>query len=226
MRVRPAQSLPNAPVRAYREAMTRVPAVSLAVLSLAVLPAAPVAARELPPKSITHQNSQFWSWAGPRNWTSADGAYGINIVSGDGRISLDYGFSSILCATAADLPGSVTAYFAGQRASLRQSLSTNWRKARMRASGIVQLPESAYGASYFRQIVRATGRSQGQPMRALVVYDYSLASGPTYCYSRSISKVVPAAGSRTSLRQLGSVQASLAYFGPGAQIGPIDVADG
>jgi hypothetical protein len=57
---------------------------------------------ELPPRSINHQNSQFWSWAGPRNWTSADGANGIFIQSGNGLLSLDYGFSTVLCSPGAD----------------------------------------------------------------------------------------------------------------------------
>lgn len=190
--------------------------------ALSVAPAVAVAPTELPPRSITHQNSQYWSWAGPRNWTSADGAYGIFISSGNGKLSLDYGFSTVLCATGADAAASTRAYFGAQRATLRQSLQGSWRRVRLDSSRIRQLPQSAYGPLYFRQSLVATGRASGEQVVARVTFDYSLASGPTYCYARSISKVAPAAGLRRSMSWLGSVQDSLAYFGPGAPLDPVD----
>ena len=67
------------------------------LMSIGTVPATAIAPTELPPRSIKHQNSQYWSWAGPRNWVSADGAYGIQITSGNGLLNLDYGFSSIVC---------------------------------------------------------------------------------------------------------------------------------
>lgn len=188
-------------------------------VALSIGPAHAIVPTELPPRSINHQNSQYWSWAGPRNWTSADGAYGIFIQSGNGQLSLDYGFSSVLCAQGADVAASTQAYFAQQRATLRQSLQGAWRRVRLDTSRIRQLPEGAYGPLYFRQSLLATGRSDGQQLVARVTFDYSLASGPTYCYARNISKVAPAAGVRRSMRWLGSVQDSLAYFGPGVPSG-------
>ncbi len=74
--------LPPGSAWVYAEAMLTKVVVGVAVAGLLVIPSAPASARELPPRSITHQNSQFWSWAGPRNWVSADGAYGITISSG------------------------------------------------------------------------------------------------------------------------------------------------
>lgn len=213
--------LPPGSAWVYAEAMLTKVVVGVAVAGLLVIPSAPASARELPPRSITHQNSQFWSWAGPRNWVSADGAYGITISSGDGQMTMDYGFSSIVCASAATAQGSVTAYFGQQLATLRQSLRANWRRVRLRASAVVQLPESAYGPLYFQRRVQVSGVANGTPMRGVLSYDYSLASGPTYCYSRSISRVVPAQNARRALRQLQSVQASLAYFGPGAPLDPV-----
>lgn len=206
----------------YSEAMLTKVIVGAAASGLLMAPVAPASARELPPRSITHQNSQYWSWAGPRNWVSVDGAYGISITSGDGLQTIDYGFSSIVCAAAATAQGSVTAYFDQQLATLRQSLRSNWRRVRIRPRAIVQLPESAYGPLYFQRRVLVSGVANGTAMRGVLSYDYSLASGPTYCYSRSVSRVVPAQNARRSLRQLQSVQASLAYFGPGAPLDPVE----
>lgn len=170
---------------------------------------------ELPPRSIRHQNSPYWVWFGPRTWVSADGAYGITITSGDGRLSLDLGFSSIVCAPGQSVAESVSAYYAQQTAALRASLRGNWRRVRLDASPIAQLPEAGYGALYFRQSFRATGVANRRSVAAQVDLDYSLASGPTYCYQRSVSRSAPADGLRRSLRQLRSVQGGLAYFGPG-----------
>lgn len=200
-------------------------AAALATAGASALSIGPVQAivpTELPPRSINHQNSQYWTWAGPRNWTSADGAYGIFIQSGNGQLSLDYGFSTVLCAAGADAAASTRAYFSQQRAALRQGLEASWRRVRLDTSRIRQLPQDAYGPLYFRQSLVATGRAGGQPVVARVTFDYSLASGPTYCFGRSLSKVAPAAGVQRSMRWLGSVQDSLAYFGPGAPIGPED----
>jgi hypothetical protein len=204
--------------------MIKITAVLVAAgaSALAIAPVHAIVPTELPPRSITHQNSQYWSWAGPRNWTSADGAYGIFIQSGNGQLSLDYGFSSVLCATGADAAASTRAYFAQQRTALRQSLQGSWRRVRLDTSRIRQLPQGDYGPLYFRQSLVATGRAGGQQVVARVTFDYSLASGPTYCYARSISKVAPAAGVQRSMRWLGSVQDSLAYFGPGVPPGPDD----
>jgi hypothetical protein len=190
--------------------MKRLVAACLAGAGL--LAVAPASARELPPGSITHRNSEYWTWAGPRDWISSDGAYGITIQSGNGRLVLDRGFSSLVCATGATAQDSVRAYFAGQRAALRQSV----RRARLDPSRIRQLPEAAYGPLYFRQTVVVSGRLQGRRIGSVVEFDYSLASGPTYCYQRSTSRTAPANGFRRSMRVLASVQGSLAYFGPGA----------
>lgn len=161
------------------------------------------------------QNSQYWTWAGPRNWGSADGAYGITVTSGNGLLNLDYGFSSILCANGNTVQESVANYFSQPRAQLRQSLRANWRQARIRASNIRQLRESSCGPLYFRQAYQVSGRDQGRQFAGEIQLDYSLASGPTYCFSRNEARTAPAAGFRTWIRQLRSVQGSLAYFGPG-----------
>lgn len=190
--------------------------IALATAAAAAVSVLPAQARDLPPGSITHRNSQYWTWAGPRNWLSADGAYAITITSGNGLMSIDRGFNTTICATGNTVQESVTAFFAQQRATLRQSLAANWRRARLDAGRIRQLPESGYGQLYFRQTVGVSGRSQGRGFAGIVEYDYSLASGPTYCYQRSTSRVAPAAGFRRSMRQLNSVIGSLAYFGPGA----------
>lgn len=187
-----------------------------AAVVVSVLPAHAAEAKQLPPGSITHRNSQYWTWAGPRNWISADGAYAITITSGDGLMSIDRGFNTTICASGNTVTESVNAYFAQQRATLRQSIGSNWRRARMNAGRIRQLPESGYGPLYFRQTVGISGRAQGRGFGGIVEYDYSLASGPTYCYQRSTSRVAPANGFRRSMRQLNSVIGSLAYFGPGA----------
>ena len=193
--------------------------------AVAAPPAVAVAPAELPPRSITHQNSQFWTWAGPRNWVSADGAYGIAISSGNGLLNIDYGFSSVLCASGNTLQESVTNYYAQQRAQLRQSLRANWRQVRMRVSNIRQLPEGAYGPTYFRQSYQVSGRAQGTGFAGEIQLDYSLATGPTYCFSRNEARTAPAAGFRTSIRQLRSVQNSIAYFGPGVEGGTTDPGD-
>lgn len=198
----------------------RTVAVAVVAIALGAALPVPASARALPPGSITHRNSQYWSWAGPVDWISADGAYGITIQSANGLLSVDRGFSTIVCATGATVADSVNTYFAQQRASLRQSLRGSWRRVRLQASQIQQLPQSAYGPTYFRQTLAASGRARGRGVGAIVQYDYSLASGPSYCYQRSTSRTAPAAGFRRSMRQLASVIGSLAYFGPGAPEDP------
>lgn len=188
-------------------------------------PVAAVAPMELPPRSITHQNSQFWTWAGPRNWVSVDGAYGIAITSGNGLLNIDYGFSSILCTPGASAAESVNTYFAAKRVELRRSLRANWSRARLEASRVRQLPEADYGPLYFRQNYAVSGRAQGQRFAGEIQLDYSLATGPTYCFARNQARTAPLAGFRTAIRQLRSVQASIAYFGPGVPGGTTDPGD-
>lgn len=200
-------------------------AVAVAVgagLGVAPAPAAVPVPQDLPPRSIRHQNSQYWSWSGPRSWVSADGAYGIRITSGNGQLDLDYGFSSIVCATGNTVDESVANYFAQQRAALTQSVSSNWRRAKVKASQIVALPQSSYGPLYYRQTYRISGRESGTRFAGEIQQDYSLASGPTYCFARNEARTAPRKGYRTAIRQLRSVQASLAYFGPGAGEGVTD----
>ncbi|MFN8183965.1 MAG: hypothetical protein U0R23_06055 [Candidatus Nanopelagicales bacterium] len=189
--------------------------VAGALLVATVAPAHAAVPVQLPPGSIKHQNSQFWSWFGPANWTSADSAYGITITSGNGRLSLDYGSSSVICSAGDSAEASARQHFAEQRQALRQNLRQAWRRSAMRRSAIRQLPEAQYGPLYFRQSLTISGRSDGRGYGGEVVLDYSLASGPTYCFSRKQSRIAPAAGLNRSLRQLRSVQASIAYFGPG-----------
>jgi hypothetical protein len=183
----------------------------VAVASTLSLSAA--SARQLPPGSISHRNSQFWTWAGPPDWISVDSANGITIQSPDGRLVLDRGFNTTLCAApGAGVTESVRAYFASARTTLRQSV----RRARLDPSRIRQLPEAAYGPLYFRQTILVTGRLRGRAIGSLVQLDYSMASGPTYCYQRSTSRTALANGFRRSMRVLASVEGSLAFFGPGA----------
>ena len=187
----------------------------------AAVPAAPAAQSaplRLPNKSIKH-TEQNWAWFAPRRWIASSGVYGINISSPDGQMVVDYGFTSILCASATTEAGSVTAYYAQQRAALRQSLNNNLNRVAMQTSRIRQLPIADYGQQYYRQIVEYSGRSGGVGYRGEAIYDYSLASGPMYCYSRNQSRTAPAQGFNTSIRQLRSVQGALAYFGPGVPNG-------
>lgn len=168
----------------------------------------------LPPKSIKH-TEEFWSWFAPRRWIGSSGAYGINISSPNGLMNLDYGFSTVVCASGTTLNESVNAYFAQQRVTLRANLNSSWNRVRLDSSRIRQLPVAGYGPSYFRQFFEFTGRAQGIGMRGEAILDYSLASGPTYCFARNQSRAAPQQGYRTSIRQLRSVQGALAYFGPG-----------
>lgn len=172
------------------------------------------AAAALPPKSVKH-TEEFWSWFAPRRWIGSSGTYGINISSPDGLMNLDYGFSTVVCANGTSLNESVTAYFAQQRAALRTGLNGSWNRVRLDSSRIRQLPVAGYGPSYFRQAFEFTGRAQGIGMRGEAILDYSLASGPQYCFARNQSRAAPQQGYRTSIRQLRSVQGALAYFGPG-----------
>jgi len=185
------------------------------LLVATVAPAHASAPAQLPPGPIKHQNSQFWSWFGPANWTSVDSAYGITITSGNGRMSLDYGSSSVVCAPGNSADESVRSYLSTARQEVRASLRQSLRRVTMRRSAIRQLSEAQYGPLYFRQALTFSGRAQGRAYGGEIYLDYSLASGPTYCFSRKQSRVAPVAGLNRSLRQLRSVQASLAYFAPG-----------
>jgi hypothetical protein len=84
----------------------------------------------------------------------------------------------------------------------------------MQPAQIRRLPVSAFGADYFRQVVGISGRAQGVAMRGELVFDYSLATGPTYCFSRNQARVAPANGFGRTIRQLRSMHAALAYSGP------------
>lgn len=170
----------------------------------------------LPPKSVRHKNSEFWTWFAPRNWESVDSKQGITISSGNELLNLDYGFSSTFCTTGQTVNESVNSYFAQQRAQLQQSLQSTWRRSAIAASRIVQMPESTYGPLYFRQSYQVSGVAAGVRFRGEIQMDYALATGPTYCFVRNEARTAPAAGFRTSIRQLRSVQNALAYFGPGA----------
>ncbi len=175
-----------------------------------------VAPAALPPRSVRHKNSEFWVWFGPRSWQSVDSKQGIRITSANGLLDLDYGFSSTICASGQTLAQSVNAYFTQHRAQLRQSLRAAWRRPTLRTSGIRQLPARSYGNLYFRESYAVSGRAGGIRFRGEIQSDYSLASGPTYCFVRDEARTAPRAGYRTSIRQLRSVQNALAYFGPGA----------
>lgn len=69
-----------------------------------------------------------------------------------------------------------------------------------------QLPVRSYGPSYFRQSLKIKGKEGRLRMKGEIQLDYSLASGPTYCFSRSESRVAPAQGYGRSIRQLRSVR--------------------
>ncbi|HPE14147.1 MAG: hypothetical protein M9886_13980 [Candidatus Nanopelagicales bacterium] len=185
------------------------------VVGAGALPAQAAAPTKLPPGSIKHQNSRYWSWFAPRSWTSVDNANGITITSGDLRKGIDIGASGLPCAAGDSVAASVNRHFSQQRRLVRQGLRSSWRRLSMKRSRIRQLPESGYGPLYFRQAVRVSGRTEGRAYRGRVTMDYSLANGPTYCFYRNQALYAPAAGFRQSMRELRSVQASIAYFGPG-----------
>ncbi|HQR78915.1 MAG TPA: hypothetical protein PLT68_01710, partial [Actinomycetota bacterium] len=98
------------------------------------------------------------------------------------------------------------------------------RRAKIKASQIQQLPQASYGPLYYRQTYAISGREDGTRFAGEVQQDYSLASGPTYCFARNEARTAPRKAYRTSIRQLRSVQASLAYFGPGVGGGVTDPA--
>lgn len=185
------------------------------VIGAGVLPAQATAPTKLPPGSIKHQNSQYWSWFAPRSWTSVDNSNGIVITSGDLRRGIDIGASSLPCAVGDSVTASVRGHFSQQRRFVRQELRKSWRGFSMRRSQIRQLPESGYGPLYFRQALRVSGRTAGRAYGGRVTMDYSLANGPTYCFYRNQALYAPAAGLARSLRELRSVQASISYFAPG-----------
>lgn len=170
-----------------------------------------VTVRALPPGSVRHGENQYWTWFGPQNWTAAYGAYGITIF-GTNKRTLDYGFSSTVCANGATMNASVKNYFAAKRAQLRQS---GVKKLKLKVGAIKQLPPASFGPNYFRQIVEFSGRSGRTNIRGEVYYDYGI-NNSLYCFSRSQSRTAPAAGYNKSIRQLRSVQSNLAYYGPGA----------
>ncbi len=190
--------------------IARAPATVDAAAVSRVVPTA------LPPKSVRHKNSEFWTWFAPRDWESVDSKQGITVSSGNGLLNLDYGFSSTICTTGQTISESVNTYFAQQRAQLQQSLQSTWRRSAIAASRIVQKPAGTYGPLYFRQSYQVSGVAAGVRFRGEIQMDYSLATGPTYCFVRNEARTAPAAGFRTSIRQLRSVQNALAYFGPGA----------
>jgi len=196
-------------------ATTTVLAWACIALGAGAMPAHAATATKLPPGSIKHQNSQYWSWFAPRSWTSVDNANGITITSGNLRTFIDYGASPVNCAVGDSVEASVRGHFSQQIRVVRRELRKSWRGLKIRRSQIRQLSESAYGPLYFRQNVRLSGRTNGRAYRGEASMDYSLANGPTYCFSRNQARYAPAAGFKRSIRQLRSVQASISYFAPG-----------
>lgn len=172
--------------------------------------------RALPKGSIAHHDSPYWTWFGPRNWSAATGAYGITLL-GPQRRYLDYGFSTVLCASATSLTGTVNNFFAAKRASFRSTAGL--RRLKVKSGAIQQLPAASYGPNYFRQTLTFTGRKGKSSLRGELVFDYGV-NDPMYCYSRNQARTAPANGYRTSIRQLRSMQNALAYFGPGASESP------
>lgn len=196
-------------------AKTMLVAGTSVVMGAGLMPAQATAPAKLPPGSIKHQNSQFWSWFAPRDWTSVDNANGILITSGNLRMFIDYGASPVLCAAGDSVEASVRSYFSQHIRTVRRDLRKHWRNLSIRRSRIRQLSESAYGPLYFRQNVKLSGRTKGRPYRGEATMDYSLANGPQYCAARNTARYAPAAGYRQSIRRLRSVQASISYFAPG-----------
>ncbi len=184
-------------------------------MAFTAVPSQAAAPTRLPPGSVKHQNSQWWSWFAPRSWTSVDSSYGISITSGNQRLFLDYGANAVLCAAGDSVTASVNAHFAQQRADVRRTLRQSWRRVKIDQSRIRQLSQSQYGPLYFRQRLTLSGRTNGRSYGGEVVIDYSLANGPQYCFSRKQARVAPASGLQQSLRQLRSVQETIAYFAPG-----------
>ena len=173
--------------------------------------ASAVTTRALPPGSVRHQAGPYWVWFGPNNWSAAGGAYGI-LILGPGKRTLDYGFSSTVCANGATLNDSVKNYFAGQRKQLKQK---GIKKLKLKAGKIKQLSAASFGPNYFRQIVEFSGRTGKTNIRGEIYYDYSI-NDHTYCFTRSQSRTAPASGYNRSIKQLRSIQSTLAYSGPGA----------
>jgi hypothetical protein len=181
-----------------------------------VTPAPASAATATPSAAFITHHGHFWSWAGPRNWHAAYGAYGITVVSGDGDLSLDLGFSSILCTAAPSVNASANRYFKRQRQIIKRgptSIVGAGRIHRIRGRGL--------GPNYFRQSLNIATRANGKRYLGQVALDYQVPD-PIYCYRRSLSLVAPARGFGGSLNTLLRVYGSLAYFGPGAPIDPDD----
>lgn len=82
------------------------------------------------------------------------------------------------------------------------------------------MPSALWGPVYFRQVVEISGNLGGTRFRGVVRYDYSLATGPQYCFARSVAMTAPARGFATSIDVLRSVHATAAYSGPGLPPGP------
>ena len=78
------------------------------------------------------------------------------------------------------------------------------------------MPSGNYGNLYFRQSFAIAGNAAGTRFQGEIQMDYSLATGPLYCFTRNEARTAPQSGFRTSIRQLRSVQNAMAYFGPGA----------
>lgn len=188
--------------------------LALAAPALAGASAGPSARATASAAFVTH-HGHFWSWAGPRNWDAAYGAYGITVF-GDDHESLDLGFSSILCTPAPSVQASANRYFKRQRRLLGRGPTKIVAKGRIR-----RIRGRGLGPNYFRQSLDIASRANGRRYLGQVALDYQVPD-PNYCYSRSLSLVAPARGFGASLKTLLRVYGSLAYFGPGAPFLPDD----
>ena len=187
--------------------------VSRLTLALVLATGAGVAAQAPSTAAITQHSGPNWSWSGPSSWTAAYGTYGITVTGGNGA-TLDLGFSSIVCANGATYADSVRAYFASQRAQLKQR---GWT---FRSVGSIFHP-SGFSSGYRRQVLLAD-HNPGVNQRGQIVLDYDFSThvdGVNYCYQRSIAKYSRTAKWADLKPVLNNVQKSLAYSGPGAPEG-------
>jgi hypothetical protein len=158
---------------------------------------------DVPRGFIRHHESPYWTWFGPADWVGAYGAYGITVTSPSGLDALDYGFSTVPCAS------SPAAFFRQRRVQLRGSISL--QGLRFFNVGAVR----ARGGGTFRQTLQFAGASNGTAMRGELTLAYALTS-PPYCYGSTLARYAPTARYATSIFVLRKIWQYTYYSGPGA----------
>ncbi len=180
--------------------------------AIIVLPTTSPASAAVPKGFVRHEVTH-WTWYGPANWVSAEGANDLYLSSPTGKLYLHYGAGAAACAYPpyySNAAGLFTYVRNSYRATARQNFSLYSRgisKARFTKVGAIKV----IGQNYLRQTSQFTGKRGKRVIRGELVIDF-FAVGYGVCGQRQQVRSAPSVGYQKSIKTLRSAQSLI--FGP------------